>query len=144
MYRRGSNPFTSHANFTSWLDASNFVIGAAPARPASRALQVSCTVFPTGVTSPRPVTTTRCFATGLLAGLLVQVLHRIADRAELLRLLVGDVDVELLLERHDELDGVEAVGAEVFHETGLGEQLLPLDAEFLDDDILDLLLGSAH
>src|SRR5690349_6724817 len=144
MYNRGSNPFTSHAKRTSCFVASNLVMGAAPDRPASRAAQVSDTVFPTGVTSPRPVTTTRRFATGLLAGLLVEILHGVADGAELLRLFVGDVDVELLLERHDELDGVEAVGAEVFHETGLGEQLLPLDAEFLDDDVLDPLLGSAH
>src|ERR1041385_6436519 len=144
MYWRGSNPFTSHANRTSWFAASNLVMGAAPERPASRAAQVSSTVFPPGVTSPRPVTTTRRFATGLLAGLLVEILHRIADGAKLLRLFIGDVDVELLLERHHELDGVEAVGAEVLHETGLGQELFPLDAEFLDDDILDLLLGSAH
>src|ERR1043165_8412893 len=130
MYCEGSNPFTRRGNFTSWLDASNLVMGAAPDRPASRAAQVSSTVFPTGVTSPRPVTTTRRFATGLLAGLLVEILHRIADGAKLLRLFVRDVDVELLLERHHELDGVEAVRAEILHEAGLGKELLPLDAEF--------------
>ena len=69
---------------------------------------------------------------------------RIADGAQLLRFLVRDVDVELLLERHDQLDGVEAVGAEVFHEAGLAGELLALDAELLDDDVLDLLFHVAH
>ena len=69
---------------------------------------------------------------------------RVADGAELLRVLVGDVDVELLLERHDQLDGVQTVGAEVFHEAGLVGQLLALDAKLLDDDVLDLLFDVAH
>jgi hypothetical protein len=74
----------------------------------------------------------------------VQVLHGIADGAELIRLFVRDVDVELLLEGHHQLDGVQAVAAEVLHETGVGLELLPLHAELLDDDVLDLLFDVAH
>src|SRR5437762_10432586 len=61
MYNPGSNPFTSHAKRTGSFAESNRVIGPAPERPATSALQLSATVFPTGVTSPRPVTATRRF-----------------------------------------------------------------------------------
>src|SRR5438105_10582243 len=117
MYLSGSNPFTSQAKRTDSLCGSNFVIGAAPGVPARSALQVESTSVPTGVTRPRPVTTTRCAK--LLSDLLVQVVHRVTDGAELFGVLVGDVDVELLLEGHHELHRVQAVGAEVFHEAGL-------------------------
>src|SRR5690606_33402887 len=142
MYGRGSNPFTSQANRTWCREASNFVMGAAPLVPARRFVQVSSTVSPNGVTSPRPVMTTRRLTSR--AQLVVEVLQGVPDRAELLRLLVRDVDVELLLERHDELDGVERVRAEILHEGRLGGELLALDAQFLDDDVLDLLLDVAH
>src|SRR5215218_4003749 len=142
MYCRGSNPFTSQANRTDSFCGSNLVIGAAPGVPASRAVQVESTSVPTGVTSPRPATTTRCAE--LLPDFLVEVIHGIADGPKLLGVLVRDIDVEFLFERHDLLVGVEAVGAEVFHKTGLAGELLALDAELLDDDILDLLFDVAH
>src|SRR5688572_24115287 len=100
MYRNGSNALTSQANRTESCAGSNFLIGAAPGVPASKADQVASTSFPTGVTSPRPVTTTR--RVNLLPDLLVEIIHRIAHGAKLLRVLVGDVDVELLLEGHDQ------------------------------------------
>src|ERR687890_1983761 len=142
MYCSGSKPFTSHAKRTESFWGSNFVIGAAPGVPASSAVQVDSTSVPTGVTSPRPVTTTRCAK--LLPDLLVQVIHRVAHGAQLLGVLVRDVDVELLLERHHELHRVQAVGAEVFHEAGLAGELLALDAQLLHDDVLDLLFDVAH
>src|SRR5690349_10050252 len=142
MYLSGSKPFTSQANRTDSFCGSNLVMGAAPDVPARSALQVESTSVPTGVTSPRPVTTTRCAK--LLPDLLVEVVHGVTDGAELLGVLVGDVDVELLLERHHELHRVQAVGAEVLHEAGLAGELLTLDAQLLDDDVLDLLFDVAH
>jgi hypothetical protein len=53
-----SKPFTSAANFVLCVLASNDVIGAAPDFPASNALHVSFTLFPTGLTQPKPVITT--------------------------------------------------------------------------------------
>src|SRR6266511_2373280 len=142
MYSRGSNPFTSQAKRTDSFDGSNLVITPAPDRPSSKPAQIESTSVPTGVTSPRPVTTTRWVK--LFPNLLMQVIHGIADRAQLLGFLVRDVDVELLLEGHDEIDSVEAVGAEVLHEAGVGGELFPLDPQLLDDDVLDLLFDFAH
>src|SRR6185312_5402983 len=101
MYCRGSKPLTSQAKRTDSLCGSNLVIGAAPGVPARSAVQVVSTSVPTGVTRPRPVTTTRCAK--LFPDLLVQVIHGVADGAELFRILVRNVDIELLLERHHEL-----------------------------------------
>src|SRR5678815_252236 len=100
MYWRGSKPFTSHAKRTDSREGSNLVMGPAPERPARRALQVDSVSVPTGVTSPMPVTTTRR-ANDLLPDLRVQVVHGVADGAHLFRVFIGDVDIELLLERHD-------------------------------------------
>src|SRR5690242_7443384 len=142
MYGNGSNPFTSQAKRTESFEGSNLVMRAAPGRPSSRPAQVESTSLPMGVTSPRPVTTTRWVK--LFPDLLVQVAHRITDGAELFRFFVRDVDVELLLEGHDQLDRVEAVRAEVFHEAGVGGELLALHTQLLDDDVLDLLFDVAH
>src|SRR5687768_13681842 len=70
----------------------------------------------------------------------------VADGAELLRLLVADLDAERLLEGHDELHGVERVGPEVLDERRRGRDLVLLDPELLDDDLLDPAfdLGPAH
>src|SRR5919112_3442259 len=130
MYLSGSNPFTSQAKRTESFWGSNFVIGAAPGVPASSALQVDSTSVPTGVTSPRPVTTTRCVK--LFPYLFMEVRHGIADGSELFRLLVRDINVELFFEGHHELDSIEAVGTEVFHEARIVGQLLPFDAELFD------------
>src|SRR5581483_8589917 len=127
------------------------------------AAQVAATSLPTGVIAPIPVTTTRRFiyrssrrrgapslgsrrsgSLRVAPDLRVQVADRVADRAELLRVFVGDVDVELLLELHDQLDDVEAVGAEVLDEAGLVGELLALHTELLLDDVADLLSVVGH
>jgi hypothetical protein len=40
-------------------------------------------------------------------------------------------------EAHDQLDQVERIGIEVLDERGLGLNLLVVDAELLDDDLLE-------
>src|SRR6266545_5972832 len=142
-YCAGSNPFTSQANLTGLCAGSKRVIGPAPERPLTRASQVLWTFVPTGVTNPRPVIATRRFLT-LFPHLDVQVLERLPDRAKLLGFLVRDVDVEFLLEGHDELDRIEAVRAQIFHEARVGRELVALDSQFFDDDVFDLLLELLH
>ncbi len=131
----GSKSFTSHAKCTGNAAASNFVIGAAPECPVEDGRHVVATSLPTGVRHPMPVTTTRRF---IRRRLRIQVLDRIADGPELLGVLVGNVDVELLLELHHELDDVETIGAKVLDEARFGGELLAFDAEFFLDDVLDL------
>ena len=55
-----------------------------------------------------------------------------------LGLLVGDLDVERLLDRHDQLDGIERVSAEVLGEGRARDNQVKLNAKLLRDDALDL------
>jgi hypothetical protein len=59
----------------------------------------------------------------LAAQALTDELHRVADGLDMLRRVVGDLDVELFFEGHDQLDVVEAVGAQIVDETGLFDML---------------------
>src|SRR3954454_8458584 len=110
-------------------------MGATPDRPATRPCQVSSVPMPRGETSPTPVTTTlRSAATDaprlvdgpaedaagrlrlLLLGLvavLLDVVDGFLHTGDLLGVLVGDLDPELLLEGHHQLDRVQAVRSQV-------------------------------
>src|SRR5688572_25314295 len=101
---------------------------APPLFPPSRAFQVEATSLPTGETTPSPVITTRRPSFPLIRSLpapcssaravLLQVRNGVADRAHLLGVLVRDVDAELFLERHHELDRVQRVRAQILDEGG--------------------------
>src|SRR3990167_5643624 len=120
-------------------------MGPMPDLPCSSADQNSSAVFPTGVTAPTPVITTRGVLTArprrdaLPSRLLFDVADGVADRGDLLRVLVGDLDAELLLERHHQLHRVEGVGVEVLDELRLHRDLVRPDSEVLADDLPDPL-----
>src|SRR5437588_12011690 len=64
----------------------------------------------------------------------VDALDGVFHLANLLRFVIGDLDAELFLERHDQLDRVERVCAEVFDEGCIGLDLVRVDSKLLDDD----------
>src|SRR4029079_14337518 len=68
-------------------------------------------------------------------GVRLEVIHGVADRLELVGILVGDVETELLLERHDQLDDVERIRAEVLDELLLRREGVDLDLQLLGDDL---------
>src|SRR2546426_9197622 len=70
----------------------------------------------------------------------LDVADDVLDGADLLRLLVRDLHVVLLLERHHQLHDVERVRAEILDEGGLRRDFLLAHAELLADDLLHLLL----
>src|SRR6266851_682205 len=70
----------------------------------------------------------------------LDVVDDVLDGADLLRLLVRDLHVVLLLERHHQLHDVERVRAEILDEGGLRRDFLLAHAELLADDLLHLLL----
>src|SRR5918912_836673 len=67
------------------------------------------------------------------------VVDRLANGLDFLRVLVRDLDPELILQLHDQLDQVERVGVEILLEGGLLVDLALLDAELLGQDVLDPL-----
>src|SRR5207249_6174750 len=70
----------------------------------------------------------------------LDVVDGLADGLDLLGLVVGDLDVELLLQLHDQLDDVERVGADVLDEAGVAGDRLLVHREVLADDLDDALL----
>jgi hypothetical protein len=82
--------------------------------------------------------TTRSIVVALLLSVLLDVVDRVLNGADLLGVLVRDVDLEGLLEGQDQLDQAERVGAEVVDEARLGFDVLLVDVQLLLDDALDL------
>ena len=68
---------------------------------------------------------------------LVDELHRIADRLDVLGGIIRDLDVEFFLEGHDQFDVVERVGAQVVDEAGLFGDLVGISVQVVDDDLAD-------
>jgi hypothetical protein len=68
------------------------------------------------------------------------VVDGLTDGRQLLCVLVRDLDPELILELHDQLDEVERVGIEVVLEGRLVGDLRLVDAELLAERRLDALV----
>src|SRR5581483_9156210 len=70
----------------------------------------------------------------------------LADRVDTVEVLFGDGDVEALLERHHELDEVEAVGVEVLLEPGFLGDGRRVDGQYFDRRLLQNgeRLGAIH
>src|SRR3989304_620018 len=87
-----------------------------PDLPCSSADQTPSAVFPIGATAPPPVITTRVVFTDRpcrdapLSRLLFDVADGVSDRGDLLRVFIGDLEAELLLEPPHQLhpDGRES------------------------------------
>src|ERR1700733_7035231 len=116
-------------------------MGPMPLRPASTPSQLARVPMPTEDNRPTPVTTTRLLKPPplLLLRVRLDVLDGFLHARDLLSVLVGNLDPELLFERHDELDRVQRVGAQIVNERGIRGHLFLVDAQLLDNDLLDLI-----
>src|SRR5690606_19141629 len=75
---------------------------------------------------------------------LVDVLDGLMHGRDLLGVLVRDLDLELLFERHHQLDRIQRVRTQVIDERGVVRDLLLFDAQLLGNDGLYLLFNRAH
>src|SRR5260370_1037569 len=66
------------------------------------------------------------------------------DGDDILGRVIRDFAPEFLFKSHHQLDRIEAVGAQIVDETGILGHLDFVDAEMLDDDLLDPLSDVAH
>src|SRR5271157_4883567 len=145
MNRSGSKFFTSAAILQANCDTSKLVMRSTPLLPASSACHASGTLLPTAQMIPIPVTTTRRRKLLRSFRVRVDVIHGVLDGANLLRVLVGNLDFEGLFEGHDQLDGVEGISAEVVHEGGVGRHFALVHAQLLHNDLLyPVLYGGWH
>ena len=72
------------------------------------------------------------------------VLHGIRHGANLLRILVGDFNIEGLFEGHHELDGIERVGTQVVHERSAGRDLTFVHTQLLDNNLFHFFINGCH
>jgi hypothetical protein len=77
-------------------------------------------------------------------GVLFEELYGIANRENGFRGVVRYFAAELLFERHDELDSVEAVGTEIIDKAGVLGHLFRFDAQVLHDDLFHPLANVTH
>ena len=75
---------------------------------------------------------------------LFDILDRVADRRDLLCVLVGDLNIESLLELHDELYGVERIRTEVVGEACFGFDFRLFDSQLVYDDLAKITLFLLH
>src|SRR5271165_1432668 len=139
----GSKFLTSAAIRQANSEASKPVMRSTPLLPASSACQTSAVLLPTPQISPTPVTTTRrvklfSFRVG------VDVIDGVLDGADLLRFLVGNLDVEGLLESHHQFHRVQRIGAQVVHKRRIGGDLALVHAQLFHNDLLYPFIYRCH
>jgi hypothetical protein len=61
----------------------------------------------------------------------LDITHNVLDGADLLGVLVGDLDIEFFFQRHHQLDDVERVSAQIFDERRFRLDLVDGNAELL-------------
>jgi len=57
--------------------------------------------------------------------------QRIIDRLNFCRIIVADLNTELLLDRHDQFDQIERVGIQILCKVRTGDNLALIDAQLL-------------
>ncbi|ACO00274.1 acyl carrier protein [Brucella melitensis ATCC 23457] len=75
---------------------------------------------------------------------LIDELHSITDRKDRFGSVVRNFNAEFFFKGHDQLDGVEAVCAEVINEACAFRDLVGIYAQMFNNDFLDALCGIAH
>src|SRR5271166_2407800 len=139
----GSKFLTSAAIWQANWDASKPVMRSTPLLPASSAFHTSSVLLPTPQISPTPVTTTRrvkllSFRVG------VDIIDGVLDGADLFRLLVGNFDIEGLLEGHYQFHRVQRVCAQVVHKRRIGRDLALVHAQLFHNDLFHAFFYGCH
>ncbi len=75
---------------------------------------------------------------------LLEEFDGVAHRQDGLGSIIGNLAAELLLERHDQLDRIEAVGAEVVDEARVLGHLVRFDSQMLHNDLFHPLANVTH
>src|SRR5580692_884490 len=154
-------------------ETSKLSIFLAPLSLLRMRFQLGSTPQPSGDTMPRPVTTTRLISStparnsrpttrnrwtarprpGRLhqyrAGasalrVLFEKFCGVADGQNRLRSIVGNLAAEFFFKRHHELDGIEAVGAEVVNEARVVDHFFGFNTKVFDHDLLNSLANLTH
>src|SRR5712671_8122896 len=154
-------------------ETSKVSIFLAPLSLLRMRFQVGSTPQPSGDTMPRPVTTTRLIsstpannsppttrnrwtaqtrpvrlrrhrARASAFRVLFQEFCGVADGQDRLGGIVGNFTTKLFFKRHHELDGIEAVGAEVVNEARVVDHFFGFNTKVFDHNLLNSLANLTH
>src|SRR5215472_2857421 len=139
----GSKFLTSAPIWQANADTSKLVMRSMPLLPASNACQTSSALLPTPQISPTPVTTTRR-AKLVPFRMCVDVVDGILHGTNLLRLLVGNLDVEGFFKGHHQLNGVERIRSQVVDKRSVGGYLAFVHTQLLDDNLFYSFFNRCH
>src|SRR5450755_2417769 len=140
----GSKFLTSAAIWQAKAVGSKLVMRPTPLLPASTDFHTTSVVLPTPQIKPRPVTTTLRPKLFSRLRVLADVVDRVLYGANLLRVLIGNLDVEGLFESHDQFDGIERIRAQVVHERRARGHFALIHAQLLHDNLFYLLVYGCH
>src|SRR5262249_16721356 len=133
---RGSKFLTSAPIWQAKLVTSKLVIRSTPLLPASSACQTSGALLPTPQMSPMPVTTTRRCKLLRSFPVCVDVVDGVFHRADFLRFLVGNLDIERLFECHYQLDGIQGISTQVVNKRCIGRDFALIYSQLFHNDLL--------
>ena len=71
--------------------------------------------------------------------MVVDVADRVRDGGDVLRVVVGDLEVELLLDGHDELDDIQRVSTQIIDEARLRLHFVFFNVQSFANDFNDLV-----
>src|SRR5580704_2911025 len=125
-------------------ETSNVSIFLAPLSLLRIRFQVGSTPQPRGDTMPRPVRLCQYRAGASALRVLFEKFCGVADGQNRLRRVVGNLATEFFFKRHHELDGIEAVGAEVVNEARVVDHFFGFDTKVFDHDLLNSLANLTH
>ena len=74
----------------------------------------------------------------------LDIIDGILHRSHMLDIRIGNRHPELLFQRHDDLDDIEAIGAKIIEEAGLGIYSVPITSQTLDNEVHDTLCNIIH
>src|SRR6266852_3656137 len=140
----GSKFLTSAAIWQAKAVGSKLVMRPTPLLPASTDFHTTSVELPTPQIRPRPVTTTLRPKLFPRLRVLADVVDRVLYGADLLRVFIGDFDIESFFESHDQFDRVERVRAQVVHERRAGSDFAFIYSQLLHDNLLYLLVYGCH
>src|SRR5574337_25450 len=114
-----------------------------------RKLRRSGAAFDTGTCPHRPARgvpegLAACHRNRSVLGVGLDVIDRLLHGGDLLRILVGNLGLELFFERHHQFHRVQRIRAQIIHERSVRRDFIFLHAQLLDDDFLDALFDGAH
>jgi hypothetical protein len=72
------------------------------------------------------------------------VIDSLLDRGDLFGLVVGNFALEFLFQRHDQLNGVQGIRAQIVYEGGLILDVRLIYTQLFGDDLLDALYDVIH